>query len=103
MRLFLKKQISPRYPDDYVLMVTHGACSHRSKELNISENIYLLPLPPYCPELNPVEHLWDHVREKACANRYFDKLTEVVDKVERELSKLAQGTLAMTKTVSQMF
>ena len=69
----------------------------------IPANVHLLQLPPYCPELNPVEHLWDYTREKACANRYFENLNDVVEKVEHERGKLAQGTLTMVNKVSQMF
>jgi hypothetical protein len=102
MNLFLR-QISSKYPNDYLLVVVDGASSHCSKGLEIPPNVHLLQLPPYCPELNPVEHLWDYAREKACANHYFENLNGVVEKVEHELSELAQGTLAMAKKVSQMF
>jgi len=40
-------------------MVLDGAGRHRAKDLRIPENMRLLPLPPYSPELNPVEHLWE--------------------------------------------
>lgn len=99
----LLEQIGTKYRDDYILMVVDGASSHKSKTLNVPGNIHLLCLPPYCPELNPVENLWDHVREKGCANVYFETLSDVMVKVNDELSKLATGTVAMAKTVSQMF
>jgi hypothetical protein len=102
MNLFMR-QVSRKYPDEYLLLVVDGASSHRSKEMEIPRNVHLLQLPPYCPELNPVEHLWDHAREKACANRYFEHLDDVVKKVEHELGRLAQGTVEMAKKVSQMF
>jgi transposase len=102
MNVFLHK-ISDKYHDDNILLIVDGASSHRSKELDIPPNIHLLQLPPYCPELNPVEHLWDHVREKACANRYFDNLSEMMERVNHELTKLALGTLNVAKKVSQMF
>ena len=41
-----------------------GMGRYRAKDLRIPENIRLLPLPPYSPELNPVEHLWEEIREK---------------------------------------
>ncbi len=84
-------------------MVVGGPSSHRSKEMEIHTNVHLLQLPPYCPELNPVEHLWDYAREKARANRYFENLNDGVEKVEHKLGKLAQRTLTMAKKVSQMF
>lgn len=96
-------QISEKYPDDYILMVVDGASSHKSKSLQIPSHVHLLCLPPYCPELNPVENLWDHVREKACVNVYFEKLEDVVAKVGNELEKLASGTIETAKKVSQMF
>jgi len=102
MNIFLK-QIGMKYQDDYILMVVDGASSHKSKTLSVPENMHLLRLPPYCPELNPVESLWDHVREKACANVYFEKLSDVISKVNAELSKLATGTDLIAKTVSRMF
>ena len=53
-------------------MVLDGAGWHKSKAMTIPDNIRLLSLPPYSPELNPVEHLWDELREKHFHNRTFD-------------------------------
>ena len=39
-----------------------GAGWHSSKTLVVPENISLLPLPPYSPELNPVENVWQYLR-----------------------------------------
>jgi putative transposase len=57
-------QVAQRHPRDFIVMVVDGASSHRGKELVVPENIRLLPLPAYSPELNPQEHLWDEIREK---------------------------------------
>ena len=40
-------------------MVVDGASSHVAKDLIVPKNIRLLRLPPYAPELNPQEHVWD--------------------------------------------
>jgi len=45
-----------------------GAGNHRSDDLVIPANIMLHPLPPYSPELNPQENLWDEIREKIFKN-----------------------------------
>jgi len=50
-------EVAQRHPHDDILMVRDGAGWHRAKDLRIPENMRLLPLPPYSPELNPVEHL----------------------------------------------
>ena len=43
-------------------MVLDGAPSHRAQQLRVPDNMALVRLPPYSPELNPVEHLWDEIR-----------------------------------------
>ena len=45
-------------------------------------------LPPYAPELNPVEHLWDELREKSFHNRVFDSLDALEDHLEQALRDL---------------
>ena len=51
--------LSRRFSKLDILLVLDGAPNHRSSELNIPSNISLLFLPPYAPELNPKENLWD--------------------------------------------
>jgi len=58
------QQVSQAHPTDLIVMVLDGASSHKARELNIPANIRLLALPPYAPELNPQEHVWDELREK---------------------------------------
>ena len=49
-------------------MVLDGAPNNRSSDLVLPGNISLLFLPPYAPELNPKENLWDEIREKIFKN-----------------------------------
>ncbi len=49
---------------------------------------HLLPLPPYAPELNPVEHLWDELREKFFHNLAFDSIDALEDQLESSLKIL---------------
>ena len=70
MGLYLA-EVSRRYPDDNIVMVLDGAGWHKNKSMPIPENIRLLSLPSYSPELNPTEHLWDELREKHFHNRAF--------------------------------
>lgn len=55
-------------------MVADGAGWHRSSVLGIPKNMILIKLPPYSPELNPVENMWDDVREKSFGNLVFDSM-----------------------------
>lgn len=82
-------QVRATYPDDYIIMVVDGASSHVSKDLVIPEGIRLLRLPPYAPELNPQEHVWDEIREKEFPNRVFSDLASVTTQLEQGLPKLA--------------
>ena len=70
-------------------MVVDGAISHKAKTLVIPDNIRLLPLPPYAPELNPQEHVWDELREKEFPNRVFNHLDAVIRQLEQGLPSLA--------------
>lgn len=49
---------------------------------------YKTPLPPYSPELNPVEHIWDEVREKWFPNLVFDSLDVIEDRLVEALVDL---------------
>jgi transposase len=52
---------------------------NNSSTLKTPENMRLLSLPPYSQELNPVEHFWDKLREKAFGNIVFDSLDALED------------------------
>jgi transposase len=80
MQIFLN-EISRRYPNERIVMVFDGAGWHRSKKLKLPENIKLLPLPAYSPELNPVENIWEELREKNFHNRVFASLNAVEEQL----------------------
>ena len=82
-------QVSARHRRDFIVMVVDGASSHVCKELVIPKNIRLLRLPPYAPELNPQEHVWDELREKEFPNRVFADLHSVLGQLEAGLPRLA--------------
>ena len=85
-------QVSQAHPTDLIVMVLDGASSHKAKDLVIPENIRLLALPPYAPELNPQEHVWDELREKEFPNRVFNHLDAVIQQLEVGLPRLAAHT-----------
>ena len=70
MNLFLT-EVALRHPVEFLFMIMDGAGWHTARDLQIPENMHVLFLPPYSPELNPVEHLWDDLREKDFWNRIF--------------------------------
>jgi hypothetical protein len=90
MQIFLDT-VARRHPGERIVMVMDGAGWHSSKHLVAPVNMRLLPLPPYAPELNPVEHIWDELREKCFHNKVFDSIDALED-------DLAMGLLAMENT-----
>ena len=97
MQIFLN-EIADRYPDDNIVMVLDGASWHRHESMNLPPNIQLLALPPYSPELNPVEHLWEELREKNFHNRTFASLNAVEAHLAEALASLENNP----KTVSSI-
>jgi hypothetical protein len=61
---------------------------HSSRELVIPENVVLLPLPSYSPELNPIERVWLHLKERYLSHRLLDDYDAIVDVVCAAWNKL---------------
>lgn len=89
MNIFLR-ELSQTYPQDEILLVLDNAAWHLSGTLEVPLNIQLYPLLPYTPELNPIEMIWDEVREKGFCNEVFPSLECVVD-------RLCSTVLALTR------
>lgn len=79
MKAHLKMISDKIAPGKIAIIVLDRASWHKSKKLNCYDNIILLPLPAASPELNPVEQLWQHLRDKFLANRVFKCASEIVD------------------------
>jgi len=71
------------------LLILDGAGWHRARALPVAERLRLWHLPPYCPECNPSEHLWDEIREKGFANQYFATLDDVQVRLKIQLEELS--------------
>ena len=90
MNLFLQ-EVSEDFKDFFVIMLIDRAGWHVSKKLKIPENIRLIPQPPYSPELNPVEHVWEHLREKATPNKAFKSLDQLQEALCHHLRALGNA------------
>jgi len=80
--------VATTFANYFVVMQVDQAGWHRSKELKIPANMRLIAQPAYSPELNPVEHVWEELREKHLANLALASLDEVIDKVCDGLNQL---------------
>lgn len=91
MQVFLD-EVSSRHLEDRIIMILDGAGWHKAGTLVVPKNMRLVSLPPYAPELNPVEHLWDELREKSFGNLVFDSLDALEDHLEASLRKMEDNT-----------
>ncbi len=57
-------ELSAHFRDYFMIMLTDNASAHTAKKLIIPDNIVFLPFPAYCPELNPIERLWQYIKSK---------------------------------------
>ena len=89
MSVFLE-ELSKRHPDCYILLIMDGAPCHRSGDLVVPKNIQIVKLPPYSPELNPAEHIWDAMREDHFRNIAFKSMDEVEKTMVRSLLALEE-------------
>lgn len=98
MNRFLN-QVSKAHKDEFIVMVLDGASSHKSKDLDIPANVALTLLPPYSPELNPAEQIWNRLRKNYFANKVFDSLGAATGQAECGLSEMAAdraGTIILS-------
>jgi len=79
VNLFLNQLSLTLDPDVQAVLVWDGAGYHRSKSLICPSNITLISLPPYSPELNPVENLWHYLRSHHWSNRKYDTVDDLFD------------------------
>jgi len=67
-------------PGAHCVLTLDGAGGHQvGSKLRVPENISLLPLPAYSPELNPVENVWQFLRQNYLANSVFDSYDAIVN------------------------
>jgi transposase len=78
-------ELSRAYPDNYLLVVLDGAPSHRSEKIEHPENVSLLELPPYSPELDPAERWFEEFRRKL-SNMTFESVALIQEALTRTLS-----------------
>ncbi|CJQ53244.1 transposase family protein [Streptococcus pneumoniae] len=80
MNAFLE-ELSQAYPYDYFLLVIDNAIWHKSSTLKIPTNIGFAFIPPYTPEMNPIEQVWKEIRKRGFKNKAFQTLEDVMNQL----------------------
>ena len=79
MSLHLAEIATQVAPGAHAVLLLDQAGWHLSGRLVVPENITLVPLPPKCPELNPVENIWEFMRGNWLSNRIFKSYEDILD------------------------
>jgi hypothetical protein len=88
MSVFLR-YTAQAFEGEACIMILDGAGWHRANNLRVPKTIRLVPLPPYSPELNPVEHIRAWLRDNIFKNMVFETLDQVVDTLCDALKNLS--------------
>ncbi len=84
---------SQTYPEDLHIIQVDNGSFHSSLQLQLPDNIILLFQPSHSPQLNPIERLWQEIKEKL-SWELFDNLEALRAAVENILAKLSQKVIA---------
>jgi len=80
-------------------MVMDGAAWHKAKMLETFDNLRIIYQPPYSPEVNPVEDIWEHLREKYFRNGFRSTMAELETDLSYALIEVAKETEIIQKPV----
>ena len=78
-------------------MVCDKALWHKSKGLDIPDNVEILHIPPYTPEMNPIEQICKQIRQMGFKNEVFKTLKDVINRLCKIINKL---TNEMVKSIT---
>ena len=88
-------------PGAHAVLVLDGAGWHGGSALFVPDNISLITLPPYSPELNPVENVWQYLRANWLAISVFDNYDDIVDACCAAWNRFADDPTAVSSITSQ--
>lgn len=75
----------------HVALIVDNAGWHNSQKLNIPKNITLIPLPPYAPELNAMEQVWEWMKSHFLSNECYSDYEEIIEKVSCAWNKISEN------------
>jgi transposase len=92
MKVFLN-ELSKAYRDYSIILIMDQAGWHKTCNLNTFENIKIIYLPPYSPELNPVERLWRWIKRDVLHNVVYQTLDQLMVTTENCINSLKRKRL----------
>ncbi len=101
MNVFLE-QMSQYLGTREAVLVMDCASWHKSKNLKVAKNIEIIYLPPYSPELNPVERLWLYIKQNILRNKIYDTIALLEGALCKFITSLASSTIKQLCNVSYL-
>lgn len=99
-------ELSCQSPKEYKIIILDNGSFHKAKRLIVPENIYLVFLPSYSPELNPAEKIWAKIKRQLKL-KHFKTLNDLIDcvceKVKNELTMLEIISITRYEVYSNLF
>ena len=83
---------SQHKPDELKIIVIDNASFHSTNGVELPKHIKLLPIPPYSPELNPAEKIWQWMKAKT-AMKIYDTIDTLSDKIEELIKQLNEDVV----------
>jgi len=84
--------LSQHRPEELKILVIDNAGFHSTKNITVPDNIKLLNIPPYCPELNPCEQIWKHIKQNY-KNHVFENMTKLKSWLHEIVEKMSKQTI----------
>lgn len=100
-QIYLNK-FSKQNPKEFKIVVLDNGAFHKGRALKIPKNIALLFLPPYCPELNPAERMWQIMKADYSGN-VFKNLETLSTFIKAKVKKLTKSIIISACSYSYIF
>lgn len=101
MQLHIDEITQAIAPGAHAILIMDGAGWHTTDKLTWPDNITPLVLPPRSPELNPVENIWQFLRQAYLANRVFETYQQIIDACDHAWNSLLNETGRIHRTASR--
>ena len=83
---------SQHKPNEYKIVVIDNAGFHSTKNIQVPDNIYLLRIPPYNPELNPCEQVWQYIKNRF-KNKRFETMENLREWLRNTVNQMKEQTI----------
>ena len=85
----------------HAAVILDGAGYHGAGKLKLPTNLTLIRLPPYSPELNSVENIWEYLRKNKLANSVFETYEDIVEACCKAWNFFANNSTAITSITAR--